>query len=112
MGVKEPEGFDKLNQNFVYSNFLQNNINNACESYTRHNLNLRPTDEINKNLVLSKIFTMENLATNKEVQEMEEKLAYDNFNKEIFFDTTTQQYCVPLLFRGGFPPDPKELPTN
>ena len=110
--VKEPEGFDKFNQNFVYSNFLQNNINNACELYTRHNLNLRPTDEINKNLVLSKIFTMENLATNKEVQEMEEKLAYENFEKEIFFDTTTQQYCVPLLFRGGFPPDPKELPTN
>ena len=110
--IKEKDFVDKFNQNFVYSNFLHNNISNACELYTKHNLNLRPSDEINKNLVLSKIFTMENLATNKEIQCMEEKLAYDNFESEIYFDTTTQQYCVPLLFRGGFPPDPNELPTN
>ena len=47
---------------------------------------------------------MENLATNEEMQKIDEKLAYDTFNKEITFDPISKQYYVPLLFRGSFPP--------
>ena len=110
--IDEKTFINKLNSNFVYSNFVYNNIDNACEMFTKSNLDLKSSDEINKNLVLSKIFTMENLATNKEIQSIDEKLAYDTFESEIYFDNKSQQYCVPLLFRGGFPPDPTELPTN
>ena len=53
---------------------------------------------------------MKNLATNVEMQSIENKLAYDTFEKEIYFDEILQQYCVPLLFKGGFPPN--DLPTN
>ena len=103
--IGKQDQIGKYNSNFVY-----NNIDNACEVYTRSLLDLKSSDEINKNLVLSRIFTMENLATNQEMQSIDEKLAYDTFEKEIYFDNDTQQYCVPLLFKGGFPPT--DLPTN
>ena len=104
--IKEQDSIDSYNSNFVYSNFVYNNIDNACEMFTKSNLDLKSSDEINKNLVLSKIFAMENLATNQDMQLIDEKLAYDTFENEIYFDDKSQQYYVPLLFRGGFPPDP------
>ncbi len=68
--IGKQDQIGKYNSNFVY-----NNIDNACEVYTRSLLDLKSSDEINKNLVLSKIFTMENLATNQEMQTIDEKLA-------------------------------------
>ena len=100
---------DQINSNFS-SNFVYSSIENSCESFTRSLLDLKSSDEINKDLVLSKIFTMENLATNQEMQNIEYELAYKTFEKEIYFDKKTKQYCVPLLFKGGFPPS--DLPTN
>ena len=76
---------NKVNSNFVYST-----IDNACQAYTSSLLDLKSSDEVNKNLVLSKIFAMENLATNEEMQNIDEKLAYETFNKEIYFDPKSQ----------------------
>ena len=92
------------------SNLISNYLDNACENFTKSQLDLKSSDEINKNLVLSRIFTMENLITNAEMQSIDEKLAQETFEKEIFFDKSTHQYSVPLLFKGGFPPT--DLPTN
>ena len=103
--IENQKQIDKFNSNLLYTN-----IDIACEVYTKSQLNIKSIDEINKNLVLSRIFPIENLAANTEMQSIDEKLAYDTFEKEIYFDNDTQQYCVPLLFRGGFPPT--NLPTN
>ena len=101
------ESYDK---NKCNSNFIYSNVDNACESFTRLSLNISHNEEINKNMVLSRIFSMENLVTNTELQAIDEKLAYETFENEIYFDKKTNQYCVPLLFKGGYPP--VNLPTN
>ena len=44
------------------------------------------------------------------MQSIDEKLAQETFESEIFFDKSTHQYSVPLLFKGGFPPT--DLRTN
>ena len=101
----ESYNVDKCNSNFVY-----NNVDNACETFTRLSLNISNSEEINRNTVLSRIFSMENLVTNTELQAIEERLAYQTFDNEIYFDKDSNQYCVPLLFKGGYPPC--NLPTN
>ena len=54
---------------------------------------------------------MENMLTNKELQDQDDEIVKSLFESQIIFDQKEKQYSVPLLFRNGeFPP--KNLPTN
>ena len=39
--IKEQDSIDRYNSNFVYSNFVYTNIDNACEIFTKSNLDLK-----------------------------------------------------------------------
>ena len=110
-----PYKFDNFSSNLIsnYSTNFVSNINSvdiACEHMTRSELGIKPSEDIEKNLVLSKIFAIEHLITNKEMQLRDNEIMTRIFESEIYFDEIEQQYAVPLLFKGGFPP--KNLPSN
>ena len=87
-----------------------NPVEFACEHMTRSELGIKPDDDIDKNLILSKNFAIEHLITNKEMHSQDDEIVTKIFESEIYFDEAEQQYAVPLLFKGGFPPE--NLPSN